>query len=413
MTTEKNILFITSRNVINTCGELRLIKNRAIALYNEYGIKTDFIVFSNKKRNNKENEKIEINGTMTIFKYSINNIPGAINTFRLLRKHTIDLLKENNYETIILSGIFVLSTAKYFKKHYPHLKIIADIHGAFEEFIEFKQRNFIENLINRLIYIYAIREQKRSYKYCDGAFVVSQALKKYVINRFNADNLHFIVVPCSTSQHINTLSNALAMREKWRNELGINDHELLFIYSGGISVWQSIDDANNVFKMLREKMPKMEMHFLIMSFDVKNLQYLTSKNTTIRSFSPNEVQNVLYAGDYAFLLRGNHITNNVAFPNKFFEYVLSGMQIICTPFVHDIEFYVRTYNLGITIESINSKELDKIVSNIETPSILQQDWFSRSQLVNELCFENTLKPFVSFIINNEKINAPAVEHKIM
>ncbi len=41
----KKILFITSRNIISTCGELRLIKNRANVLKEAYGYTTDFIAY--------------------------------------------------------------------------------------------------------------------------------------------------------------------------------------------------------------------------------------------------------------------------------------------------------------------------------------------------------------------------------
>ena len=67
----KRILFITNRNIINTCGELRLIKNRAETLYSSFGFSTDFVVFTNKKRNNPE--AIHSGGTLKSFEYSLKN----------------------------------------------------------------------------------------------------------------------------------------------------------------------------------------------------------------------------------------------------------------------------------------------------------------------------------------------------
>ena len=54
----KKILFVTSRNIISTCGELRLIKNRANVLKEEYGYTTDYIAYRVRKK--VQNEKIDI-----------------------------------------------------------------------------------------------------------------------------------------------------------------------------------------------------------------------------------------------------------------------------------------------------------------------------------------------------------------
>ena len=394
---ENKVLFITSRNVINTCGELRLIKNRTIALHDEWNIKTDFIAYSNKQRDKKDKEGIGANSSMIVCQYSKYNLADIIRTYISVRKIAKKQLKENKYSAIVLSGMLVLSLAKYFKNHYPKIEIIADIHGASDELVEFKHKSSIKTTLNNLAYKVAMFEQKRSLPYCDSAFVVSEALRKYVLERFKTNHLNFYIVPCSISRVEIDITNSLALRNKWREELNINTDELLFIYSGGTSAWQSIDDANIVFQMIKERMPKQKVHFLIMSHDSRKLQYLASNIVSIRSFKPHEVKDVLFAGDFAFLLRGDYITNNVAFPNKFIEYVMSGMQIISTPFVHDVADYINNYKLGIIIESINESEINKIINNIANLSTAQIKWTGRLALANCLCFENTLNSFVKHL----------------
>ena len=329
--------------------------------------------------------------------YTIFNVFQAIKAFYQLLQISKTQLNKGDYQAIVISGVLVLSTVKFFKKHYPNVKIIADIHGAFEEFIEFKQKSLIQTVVYQIAYKLIMLEQKRSLPYCDGAFVVSDALKNYLNIHFDTSNLIFFKVPCSTSRKVVYDKKAAKTRHKWRKEFGIVENELLFIYSGGTSVWQSIGDAYDLFRMLRNKMSEQKMHFLIMSFDIKNLQYLASEDTTIRAFNPDVVQDVLFAGDYAFLLRGNYITNNVAFPNKFIEYVISGMHIISTPYVFDVEYYIRTNSLGIILESNKDKESDLIAGYIQTHPIAATNWASRQKLIDDLCFENTLKSFNTYI----------------
>ena len=59
----KRLLMITSRNILTSCGELRLIKNRAEYLYKDYNVATDFITFGISSRlKSKRREKIEAGG---------------------------------------------------------------------------------------------------------------------------------------------------------------------------------------------------------------------------------------------------------------------------------------------------------------------------------------------------------------
>ena len=56
-------LFITNRNMLTACGEMRLIKNRAEMLYKYGNIRTDFIVINSKARfDSATRESIENTG---------------------------------------------------------------------------------------------------------------------------------------------------------------------------------------------------------------------------------------------------------------------------------------------------------------------------------------------------------------
>jgi hypothetical protein len=43
--------------------------------------------------------------------------------------------------------------------------------------------------------------------------------------------------------------------------------------------------------------------------------------------------------DFGFLLREHNLTNQVAFPNKYVEYVAAGLDVITNGSIDDVEFY--------------------------------------------------------------------------
>ena len=127
----KKILFVTSRNIISTCGELRLIKNRANVLKEEYGYTTDYIAYRVRKK--VQNEKID--GKLTI-------LQDPINRFKLhamIRKAILN----GEYSCLILSGN-TISLLPYIKKLDKKCKVILDIHGTIEEYVEFRNHSILE-----------------------------------------------------------------------------------------------------------------------------------------------------------------------------------------------------------------------------------------------------------------------------
>ena len=62
--------------------------------------------------------------------------------------------------------------------------------------------------------------------------------------------------------------------------------------------------------------------------------------------SEQEIPNLLMCGDYGLLLREESVTNKVASPIKFAEYLACGLGIIITPNIGDYSSYVINNNCG-------------------------------------------------------------------
>lgn len=393
------ILFITTRNVLNTSGELRLIKNRTKVLYEKWGIITDFIVLASEKKVQKSNEEIGYSSSITKVILDHKNPISILKTRRYVESEIEKYLENDNYKCVILSGIGTFTFYKKIKA-ISEIPIFADMHSTKEELVEFFNRGFLKTLYNKVLYKYVNYSERKYLPKLSGALVVSNALAKYQESEYNLTNFKQYIIPCAIDDYLIDMDLREKKRNVYREKYNIQQDEILFIYSGGVSPWQCIDKSIDLFYKLKGITPH-KIKMLILSHQINVIEKMTkgNKDIILDSVPANEVKDVLLAGDYAFLLRDNFVTNNVAYPNKFLEYVQSGMKIITTPYVYDIAEQLKGYGLG-TIIGLNSNDVKNLNNFISNTSLLD-DIKQREQLLFKTSFEETLKPFVEHLKINE------------
>ena len=77
---------------------------------------------------------------------------------------------------------------------------------------------------------------------------------------------------------------------------------------------------------------------------------IDSSDYTIRSVPPRDVPGLLIASDMGLLLRDNTLTNRVASPIKFGEYMAAGVPVLITPSLGDYSAAVVHSDLGIEVD---------------------------------------------------------------
>lgn len=396
----KRVLFVTDRNMLTTSGELRLIKNRAEAIYNKYGIPTDFIAISSKDRiTSKKREIIKAGGEIETFELSLKNFAVTLSSYKKIGKVIQKKIKTGDYGAVVLSGTVVPSLAKRIK-HKCDIKVHLDIHGAFEDVLEVAKRHSgLKAGIFKVLYHVDIRTFRKEIPYCDGFFVVTEALRDYLKERFVIDeNKKFFIVPCATSTSSIDEPEYKQDRIKYREKYGITGDEIVFVYSGGVSTWQCIAESIELFKKVSGKLHK-RTRMLVFSHNISEIELLTKGDTRIHtdSYSPEELFHALRAGDFAFLLRSDNPTNNVAFPNKFLEYVQSGMHIITTPHVREIAKQVERYGLGCIYDF--DDDLQNLVEYIQKVEGTSNSKETINSVLIKNSFEITSKEFVEGFMN--------------
>lgn len=379
---------------MNTCGELRLIKNRAQILYSHYNIQTDFMVFTHKEE--IAPEEINAGGKVDVYRYNLYNLIQRKRVFGGFCKDIEVRLASKQYDIVVVSGSQILNCIDTIKKVEIPFVLFADIHGAFEELIEFEGNTVLKTIARRILYKKVKRLEARYLPIVDNIFAVSKGLKNYLISEYKLEDARIHVVPCSIEKTSIDMKSLLNYRKLSREKYGVSDEEKLFIYSGGVSKWQCIEEAVEIFKQINDN-TNFKCKMLILSGDKEYISKFKSDIIMVDSLKSVDVPKVLPAGDFAFLLRGNYITNNVAYPNKFLEYIMAGLKVITTPYVNDIAESVVNYELGYVL---NTEHYEKeIVRYIEYTNTFGTDIDKRQLLLDEVSFENRLD-----FINYMKVN---------
>lgn len=380
MEDNNKIVIITNANMNLQSGDVTLILRRAKAIYELTGMHTTCLLLKNHGIV-KDNEGIT-------FKY-----------ISMDKKAVKDILETIKPKKVIFFGIrsykFISVARQVSNKIGVNTELICDIQGVPEEVIEFTRG--INKICMFPIYLYKKLLFIQGIKKADGAFIVSTEMKKYVKNLLPLSkqiDYEFYKVRCG----INTLLNSnqkIKWRETIRRELGIDKHTHIFVFSGYRMPWQKVEDMLEIFKHY-DKNGKDIFFALFCNIDddferkIKNM--FPKKNYILKFLDSEEYYPYLCACDVGFLLRDNKVTNSVAFPNKFSDYLNAGLMVamnenVCEPFEilenHRIE-YINTKDI---------MDIEKIMHIIDNRKSKLDEYYLKLETMckEELNYENQIK----------------------
>lgn len=183
---------------------------------------------------------------------------------------------------------------------------------------------------------------------------VSQKLIDYWKSEFGYCSVEHVIVPCTVNRIFfdeALSSSALLMR---RQELGFNKEDIVIAFSGGVDHWQSFSELDILLKKLLSFSLKVKILFLS-NLDLASLSayHIYKERFSQNWVSPAEVPECLSICDYGLLYRHDSVTNQVAAPTKFAEYLACGLKVIISSDVGDYSSLVDQENLGIVVSDVN------------------------------------------------------------
>ncbi len=310
------VLLITNADMSLQSGNVVLVTRRAEELYRQFGIETVCVVINPKLAN------ISI----------LHNTEGIIYYLASNKKELDQYLNEYQYKTIIFYGDSSYIYVDYVKKvlfrgkHCP--KILLDVQACLEEQIEYSKKkrlivNYIKYCIKKFILYKTINK-------VDGAIVVSDELSEYCksyLRKAKRDKFAIFKIRCGINEVI-TDSDRIKWRHEIRNEWNISDSTMVMVFSGYRLAWQNMDKIIQVFQELDKQEPDVYFAFFCnidKEFQDRINEAFPKKNYVLEFLSFDDYFKNLCACDVGFLIRDYNITNRVAFPNKFSDYINAGL----------------------------------------------------------------------------------------
>ena len=224
----------------------------------------------------------------------------------------------------------------------------------------------------------------------DFRIAVSQKLVSYWKEKFDYSSTMHVVIPCTYNSNIFNMppnEHQIIVRRK---ELKFAEEDIVLVYSGSISGWQSMKLLDDYLISILNSNLKVKILLLLKSIVTDlNVVTLFSDRVILMNVDEKRVPLLLQCCDYGLLIREKSVTNHVASPVKFAEYLYSGLKVIVSDQVGDYSEFVQTHDCGVVVNS--------------HPSTLAARTFSERLVLNKLSVNLLSKD--KFKMEYEKINS--------
>lgn len=279
--------------------------------------------------------------------------PGVQNWFR----HTSRLrrkLNRLNPDVVVCRGPFAAFLAL---DAAPERKVCFDARGAYEA--ELKEYNVVPHakVISEIAQVEA-----RVVKEAACRLAVSQELVNYWQERYGYNGSDHVVVPCTLGGAIVSLQPD-EQRTAERLRRGYKPEDIVVVYSGSSAGWQSLELMEEYILPLMRAQPEVKLVLMLPpSANRSKVEAEFPQRVTRMWVKHQEVQQVLNACDYGWLVREASTTNKVASPVKYAEYLASGLHVIISPGLGDYSQTTADQNIGVVVDAPGKLALKPLLS---------------------------------------------------
>lgn len=190
---------------------------------------------------------------------------------------------------------------------------------------------------------------------------VSEKLVDYWKERFDYQDDKHAVIPCLVNSDFKYLQLSKEEKSAIRQKHGIHPDAFVLVYSGSVSGWQSFGLVKETLVPCLKESTNAALLFL--SPPDKHIEELQKEfpGRVFRAWvKHHEVTPLLSACNYGVLIREESVTNQVASPTKFAEYLSAGLPVIISEGIGDYAAFVRNNRCGIVLakgQSVSASSL--------------------------------------------------------
>lgn len=293
------------------------------------------------------------------------------------------ILRTINSDTLITRSLYSAPVLALVKTQRPQLRIIYDVRGAApEELIEYNGNEKEAHLLNTY--------ERLMLRISEKQITVSNALRIHLQNK-HLKTLNSTKIPCCIRNNtILTQDNIIEALSK-RSVL-YSKFKTLYVYSGSLSAWNF---SNNFLSAIISISKNPENGVIILSHEkekLANMINLKRENIFINTLTQNSVMSHLAMCDYGILIRDRNITNKVAAPSKFAEYLGAGLCIIISQDLGDYSDFVISKNCGVIFGQTNITTLPPLTLNQRVQNTeLAKQYFTRETIIVKNAYHKLLE----------------------
>jgi hypothetical protein len=271
----------------------------------------------------------------------------------LLLLHLVSIIKKPS--AIIGRSVLATQLALSIKRKQKTNLVIYDGRGAISA--EWKEYNVVDHP-KMVDDIYEL--EKEVVIKSDFRVAVSEQLIKFWRKEFNYQSKDHVAIPCTLNKVFENLVLSEETIKKSREQIGIKNEDLLFVYSGSVAGWQSFDILYKFVSGILDSDRKVKLLFLSdVDPNIIKLQDEFKERVICKKVKPIEVPFYLQAADYGLLIREESLTNLVASPVKFAEYLACGLAVIISENLGDYSAFVLHNKCGYTPRTFVLNSFDK------------------------------------------------------
>lgn len=223
-----------------------------------------------------------------------------------------------------INKIFVMSAKWCFivKLFNPKAKIVTWFQGLGAEEALMTRNSLVRKRLWNCVEFFAL-------KFSWINIYVSERMHNYYQDTYRVKDKNFFIMPCFNKKLNEDAFNLVDKYDKPS-----------FVYAGGLDKWQCIEETLDIFCQIEKSIPaasltlltkdKIKAEELIKRYNIKNYK--------ISFVSLNELDAELMKYKYGFLIRQDHIVNNVSTPTKMNSYLANGVIPIYTNAIDDFNW---------------------------------------------------------------------------
>ncbi|WP_427183808.1 glycosyltransferase [Bordetella bronchialis] len=203
---------------------------------------------------------------------------------------------------------------------------VVDFHGAVPEETEYRRRRHGAPTASAPNWFH--RHEARALAVCDAYIVVSGRMNHHLVDKLGDDvrpERSFVLDVKSSSRFTATGCRVA------RHDYALDDDDIVVAYAGGTQDYQRLPDVARFVETLARYLPRLRLMVFTADPDAARRQLGTFavRRTIVASVAPDDLYAHLRIADFGIIFRDDHVINRVASPTKVWEYLASGLHVIC------------------------------------------------------------------------------------